>query len=95
MQELFNHTCVTLTFVLFNDGNERLQPKYVSNFVIFVILQTVELIHNGKDTKVTNENKMQYLDLLAQHRLSNCVQEEIEAFLKGKEGKFPSRWCLV
>ncbi|PIK52514.1 putative apoptosis-resistant E3 ubiquitin protein ligase 1 [Apostichopus japonicus] len=58
-------------------------------------LTTVELIHNGKDTKVTNENKMQYLDLLAQHRLSNCVQEEIEAFLKGLNDLIPDHLLSI
>lgn len=32
---------------------------------------------------VTNENKILYLNLLAQYRLANQVREEVEHFLKG------------
>ena len=48
------------------------------------LLKVVELMPGGASIAVTNENKIQYLDVLAQHRLSKSVQDEIEAFLKGK-----------
>ena len=41
------------------------------------------LVENGEDIEVTEDNKMKYLNLLAQHRLVRSVKEEIEAFLKG------------
>ena len=44
----------------------------------------VPLIENGADIEVTEDNKMKYLNLLAQHRLVRSVKEEIEAFLKGE-----------
>ncbi|KAM4662803.1 apoptosis-resistant E3 ubiquitin protein ligase 1 [Discoglossus pictus] len=43
----------------------------------------VELIPGGSQIPVTNENKMYYLNLLAQHRLSNQVRDEVDHFLKG------------
>ncbi|KAG8448938.1 hypothetical protein GDO86_015850 [Hymenochirus boettgeri] len=43
----------------------------------------VDLIQGGSQVPVTNENKVYYLNLLAQHRLSNQVREEVEHFLKG------------
>ena len=43
----------------------------------------VPLVENGEDIEVTEDNKMKYLNLLAQHRLVRSVKEEIEAFLKG------------
>lgn len=52
-----------------------------SNMVVFV--QVVPLKENGAELDVTEENKMEYLDLLAQHRLARSVKEEIDAFLKG------------
>ena len=48
-----------------------------------MVLQVVELLPNGAKIPVTNENKLQYLDLLAQHRLANSVKDEIDSFLKG------------
>ena len=44
----------------------------------------MELLPGGSSLPVTEDNKMQYLDLLAQYRLATSVQDEIEAFLKGK-----------
>lgn len=58
-------------------------------------INTIELCTNGKDKKVTNENKTQYLDLLAQHRLANCVQDEIEAFLKGLNDLIPDHLLSI
>ncbi len=49
-----------------------------------MFVQVVPLKENGAELDVTEENKMEYLDLLAQHRLARSVKEEIDAFLKGK-----------
>lgn len=44
----------------------------------------VELISGGAQIVVTNENKIHYLNLLAQYRLASQVREEVEHFLKGR-----------
>lgn len=49
------------------------------------VLQVVELISGGAQIGVTNENKMHYLNLLAQYRLATQVRDEVEHFLKGEE----------
>jgi len=43
----------------------------------------VDLIPNGKKIVVTNENKEDYLNALAQYRLLVRVKREIESFVKG------------
>lgn len=43
----------------------------------------MELVPNGKRISVNNDNKEEYLNLLAQYRLSIRVKREIDAFLKG------------
>ncbi|XP_033636147.1 apoptosis-resistant E3 ubiquitin protein ligase 1-like isoform X2 [Asterias rubens] len=53
--------------------------------------QVIELIPGGTTIAVTNENKIEYLDKLAQHRLANSVQDEIEAFLKGLNDLIPDQ----
>ncbi|XP_063804382.1 apoptosis-resistant E3 ubiquitin protein ligase 1 [Pseudophryne corroboree] len=45
--------------------------------------KVVELIPGGSQILVTNENKIYYLNLLAQYRLCSQVREEVEHFLKG------------
>ncbi|KAM5129254.1 apoptosis-resistant E3 ubiquitin protein ligase 1 isoform 1-T2 [Mantella aurantiaca] len=51
--------------------------------------KVVELIPGGAHILVTNENKIYYLNLLAQHRLCNQVREEVEHFLKGLNELIP------
>ena len=45
-----------------------------------------ELKPGGAQIPVTESNKKEYLDLLAQYRLSSSVKHEIEAFAKGSPG---------
>lgn len=45
--------------------------------------QTVELLSNGRNIAIINENKEEYLNLLATYRLFTRVKREIEGFLKG------------
>ena len=44
---------------------------------------------------MTNQNKLQYLNLLAQHKLSKSVKEEVEHFLKGELVKLLSSQELL
>ena len=48
-----------------------------------LISQLVDLKPGGSQIPVTESNKQEYLDLLAQYRLSSSVKQEIEAFAKG------------
>ena len=59
------------------------------------LLRTVELIPNGSKTKVTNTNKLQYLDALAQYRLSTSVKEQVEHFLKGLNDLIPDNLLCI
>lgn len=64
--------------------------RVLNRFPVFIpgpcaVLQVVELISGGAQIAVTNENKMHYLNLLAQYRLATQVRDEVEHFLKGKE----------
>ena len=42
-----------------------------------------ELIPGGRNIKVTEENKHQYVDLVAEHRLTTAIRPQINAFLEG------------
>ncbi|KAI4366524.1 hypothetical protein MLD38_022393 [Melastoma candidum] len=42
-----------------------------------------ELMPNGRNVKVTEENKHQYVDLVAKHRLTTAIRPQINAFLEG------------
>lgn len=42
-----------------------------------------ELIPGGRNIKVTEENKHQYVGLVAEHRLTTAIRPQITAFLEG------------
>lgn len=60
-----------------------------------VLLQVVEVTSGGAQIPVTNENKMHYLNLLAQYRLASQVRDEVEHFLKGKKTNTDAGCCCV
>ncbi len=45
--------------------------------------RVVELKPNGSHTKVTNENKAEYVRLVTEFKMTKSIQEQVEAFLKG------------
>ncbi|KAF8377410.1 hypothetical protein HHK36_030787 [Tetracentron sinense] len=42
-----------------------------------------ELIPGGRNIRVTEENKNEYVDLVAEHRLTTAIRPQINAFLEG------------
>ncbi|KAL3617821.1 hypothetical protein CASFOL_038142 [Castilleja foliolosa] len=42
-----------------------------------------ELIPGGRNIRVTEENKHQYVDLVAEHRLTTAIRPQINAFMEG------------
>lgn len=57
--------------------------------------KTVDLKPGGRHIPVTESNKMEYLDLLAQYRLSSSCKQEIEAFAKGLNEFVPEHLLSV
>ncbi|XP_033125820.1 apoptosis-resistant E3 ubiquitin protein ligase 1-like isoform X2 [Anneissia japonica] len=51
--------------------------------------KVVNLKADGESIPVTDSNKIQYLNSLAQYKLSKCVEDEIEAFVKGLNDLIP------
>ncbi|MQL76681.1 hypothetical protein Taro_009068 [Colocasia esculenta] len=42
-----------------------------------------ELVPGGRNMKVTEENKHEYVDLVAEHRLTTAIRPQINAFMEG------------
>lgn len=55
----------------------------------------IDLVPNGSKQAVTNENKLQYLDYLAQYRLANTVRDQIDSFLKGLNELIPDNLLSI
>ena len=59
------------------------------------LARTVELIPGGSGVKVTNRNKLQYLDCLAQYRLATSIKDEVEHFLRGLNELIPDNLLSI
>ncbi|OTF77090.1 ubiquitin protein ligase-like protein, partial [Euroglyphus maynei] len=59
------------------------------------LIRIVDLIPNGSNIRVTEANKIRYLDALAQYRLSTKVREQMNAFLKGLNDLIPDNLLSI
>lgn len=83
-------------FILNNDVSEMdlvfAEEKYSKTGQLEKV---VELVAGGAQVPVTNENKILYLNLLAQYRLANQVREEVDHFLKGLNELVPENLLAI
>lgn len=45
--------------------------------------KVVDLKEGGRQIAVTDENKREYVDLVVKHRLTDSIQEQVQAFVSG------------
>lgn len=55
----------------------------------------MDLIPDGAHVAVNNENKLRYLDALAQHRLVNSVKDQVDSFLHGLNELVPDNLLSI
>jgi E3 ubiquitin-protein ligase HUWE1 len=79
----------SLEWILNNEINDVLDLNFVLEVDEFGRQRTVELIPNGKNTPVTDENKHEYVHLIAQQRLVVAIKDQINAFLTGFQEIIP------
>ncbi|XP_010152387.1 PREDICTED: apoptosis-resistant E3 ubiquitin protein ligase 1, partial [Eurypyga helias] len=83
-------------FILNNDVSEMdlvfAEEKYSKTGQLEKV---VELVTGGAQVPVTNENKILYLNLLAQYRLASQVREEVDHFLKGLNELVPENLLAI
>jgi hypothetical protein len=54
-----------------------------------------ELIENGADILVTEENKLEYIDLLMQWRFKRGVEPQTKSFMDGFNEVVPLEWIQI
>lgn len=57
--------------------------------------RTVPLVSRGDTIKVTSQNRLLYLDLIAQHKLVKQTRAQTEAFLSGLHTVIPPAWLSL
>lgn len=72
-----------LKWMLENDITDVLDLVFAEETDYFGRKSTVELCPGGASVKVTNDNKREYVDLVARHRMTTAIRPQIDAFLGG------------
>lgn len=80
----------SLLWMLENDITEIITETFSVETDDFGVTQVVELVENGRNLPVTEENKHEYVQRIVEYRLTGSVEAQLEEFLKGQSRKNPS-----
>jgi E3 ubiquitin-protein ligase HUWE1 len=58
-------------------------------------MQVVDLIPNGRNIMVTDDNKSDYIRLVAHHRMTSAIRSQIDSFLQGFYDLVPAELVCV
>ncbi|KAI9706371.1 MAG: hypothetical protein M1836_003376 [Candelina mexicana] len=73
----------SLVWMLENDITEIITENFSVETNDFGERQTIDLIADGRNIPVTEENKQEYVRLVVEYRLTGSIKEQLEEFLKG------------
>lgn len=85
----------SLLWMLENDITDIITETFSVEVEAFGELQVVDLIENGRNIPVTEDNKHEYVRLVTEHRLSSAVQEQLDHFLKGFHDIVPAELISI
>lgn len=65
------------------DENDDLELYFNTTFELLGRIENIELKPDGNDTKLTEANKAEYIELMTKWRFTRGVEEQTKAFLHG------------
>ena len=74
----------SLRWMLENDITDIITETFSVQIDEFGVQKTIDLIDNGRNIPVTEENKREYVQLVTEHKMIGSVSEQLEHFLAGK-----------
>ncbi|WEW60822.1 E3 ubiquitin-protein ligase tom1 [Emydomyces testavorans] len=80
----------SLLWMLENDITDILTENFSVEVEDFGEKQVFDLVENGRNIPVTQENKEEYVQLVVEHRLVGSVKEQLDNFLKGFHDIIPA-----
>lgn len=89
LQDFDEQIYKSLIYMLENDA-EILCQTFILSSKYFDENKDVQLIPNGHEIDVTNENKFEYCQKVLEHRLYLSIKPQIEAFLQGFRDLVPA-----
>ncbi|KAH0544802.1 hypothetical protein FGG08_001031 [Glutinoglossum americanum] len=85
----------SLVWMLENDITDIITETFSVETDAFGESQTIDLIPDGHNTPVTEENKHEYVRLVVEYRLTGSVQEQLEHFLNGFHDIVPAELISI
>lgn len=73
----------SLVWMLENDITDVLDLTFSIEAEEFGEMKVIDLLPDGRNVPVTQENKIEYVKLITEQKLTKSIQEQIDAFLKG------------
>jgi E3 ubiquitin-protein ligase HUWE1 len=73
----------SLVWMLNNDITDVIDQVFAVEADDFGQTKIIDLTPNGRDIAVTQENKLDYVKLIAEQKLTKAIQDQIDAFLGG------------
>ena len=62
---------------------EGLELNFTYEMMYLGKREQIELVENGSNVAVTEENKQQYVNLICEHKMVKSIQHQMDAILKG------------
>jgi E3 ubiquitin-protein ligase HUWE1 len=85
----------SLEWMMNNDITDIITETFSVEVEAFGEMQVVDLIENGREIPVTEENKHEYIRLITEHRLLGSVKEQLDHFLKGFHDIVPAELVSI
>lgn len=80
----------SLLWMLENDITDIITENFAVEVDDFGEKQVIDLVENGRNIPVTQENKEEYIQRVVEHRLVGSVKEQLDNFLKGFHDIIPA-----
>lgn len=74
----------SVVWMLENDITDVITETFSVDDDEFGVVNTVDLIEDGRNIPVTEDNKQEYVRLMVEHKLTGAVKEQLREFLKGQ-----------
>lgn len=74
---------------------DYLELNFTYEFDNFGEIQTKELVPNGSNILVTEENKLQYVQLISYAKMATNIKVQLENFLAGLHDLIPHRLIRI
>jgi len=85
----------SLTWALENDITDVLDLTFSTEDDRFGEVVTVDLIEDGREKVVTEDNKKEYIDHITEWRISKRIEEQFKAFMEGFNQLIPQDLIAV